>query len=316
MSEVTEEKKLTGIAAYHAKKREAKEQEKQEQELNGQVDAGIKEQKAILKAEKAENYKGKDEMDFGIRKDKTYVFQLINGSGQPRHVMLGSKCKIFDGERIRNISYIPVSDTIFDDEMEGRFDGYPEPTLSFHKDFLTAEGTDTRLVEYLLSHELYDGNTTRLNPRKDAMFTLVNKEDLEKRKEAQHARELKAMNIINDSDIRELLPISRIIFNSMETDPTTVRNLLRDRAKKNPQDILDNMESPRVGRRYMIQLALDQGVVEINVRNSSLIWADTQTFIKEMKATTDTDAAVKEIADFTFTEKGTKVYDILKQKIA
>ena len=88
---------------------------------------------------------------------------------------------------------------------------------------MTVEGADTRLVEYMLSHDSYDGNPHRLS-KMPPMFTLVNKHDLEQRKESRHKEELKAFNIINDTDIKELLPISRVIFNIMDTDQLSVKN--------------------------------------------------------------------------------------------
>lgn len=316
-------KKFSGLAAHHERLRLAKEQRTKEIE----VEKGIKQQQIQLESmnEQAIEMALEDkpvitpshikELDFGIDPNKTYIFEWLEKSNTPRHNIISSSCRIFDKDgRMREIKYIPVADSIFVDEQGERYDGYPDAPLSFHRDQLMVSGKDVRLVEYLLSHDIYDGNKNRVSNR-PAQFTLVNKADLERTTEERYAKIKKALNIIDDTDIKELYPVSRVVFNILDIDPTTVRNKLRKKAENNPEHILDNIESPQVKRGYVVQMALDQGIIHISEQHKSLLWFDTGVLIKEMNAIKDLKAVLTEITNFTYTVDGGKFYDIVKQKI-
>ncbi|WP_298845489.1 hypothetical protein [uncultured Clostridium sp.] len=307
MDNEQETPKLTGIKAYHEKKRLEKEQK-----------SSLRKQ---LESIKETSYQTEtiEEIDFGIDINKTYVFEVLEKSTNSRHQILSATCKIFDGEqgRMRTIKYIPIADTIFVDEMGERYDGYPDQVLSLHNNQLTAEGSDVRLVEYLLSHDEYDGNPNRISKR-PPLYTLVNKHDLEKRKEAIFGAKLKALNIINENAIEELMPIARVVFNIMDTDELIVKNKLRAYAETENNgsiNIINNFGSPKTKRAYVVQASLDQGIIEVDVKNHSLVWAETKIQITEVRAVKDLEAQLSEITDFTFTPIGEKVYDVLKARV-
>jgi len=308
-TEEKEQKPKTGLAAYQEKLRLEKIEKDRVRAINNQT-------KELALEELIEKGEEVDDLDMGIDVTKTYVFETLIKSETPRHEMLSTSCKIFDGNRMREIKYLPIADTIFVDEMGKRYDGYPLPVLSFHRDQLIVPGSDVRLVEYLLSHDEYDGNKNRLS-KLPAKFTLVNKNDLEDRKEARHALELKALNIINETDIKELLPVSRVVFNIMDSDEKIVKNKLRDmvKTKPGPDMIIKSIDSPRVKRSYVMQAALDQGLVEVDTVNKCLLWSGTRVMIVEIRATKDAAAQLDEITVYSFTDEGQKVYDILRQKI-
>jgi hypothetical protein len=319
MSETTE-KKLTGLAALNEKRRLEKLQNagiKAElktlpQQENKQEDKPKQTMETL--EEKKKEFIPTDELDFGIDPNKVYVFQTIKKSSSPRHQMFTSRGKIFDGKRIRAIRYVPIADSIFVDEQGTMFDEYTDPILSFHNDMIMVDGTDKRLVEFLLSHDEYDGNKHRLS-KMPPMYTLVNKYDAEDRKEAYFVQKKKALNVIDDNSMEELFPIARVVFNIMDEDPTTVKNKLREYAETNPKKILDGLDSPRIKRGYVIQSALDKGIIEVMVNKKSLVWAVSKTFIMEIRAVNDLDAQVNEITDYMFTDNGNKVYDVIKQKL-
>ncbi len=315
---VQEPKKLTGLAAYHEKERQKKELKK-----------GLNEQKREMNQVERSEYLHKtdgketvtptnfDEIDFGIDPQKEYKFETIEKSRNPRHQILGNTSKIFDQSqnRMRQIKYIPIADTIFVDEMGDRYDGYPDTPLAFHNNELIVEGSDTRLVEFMLSHDQYDGNKQRIS-KFPPMFTLVNKADLERRIEAEYTDKVKAMNAINETDFKDLLPIARVIFNIVESDPITVRNKMRSRVERDCKKILNNLDSPKVKRSYILQLALDQGIIEIINDKRSLNWGETKTLLKEMKAYREPEAIINEICDWSFTNEGSRAYDVIKAKIS
>lgn len=303
METVTEEKKPEGLKAYHEKQRKEKEQAK-----------GLAVESKSLTPETAVE----DEKPLRpvVDKNKTYIFEAVIKSKNPRHEIIGNTCTIFDPvqQRTRQIRYIPIANTIFVDEMGDRYKEFALPTISMYNNKIEVPGTDARLVEYLLAHDSYDGNENRLS-RRPAEFTLVNKEDAELKKEQLYNYKLKALNAINEADIKELLPLARVVFNVLATDSLTVKNELRKFAETRPAAILNNIDNPRVLRGYLIQAAFDHGIIEINQENKCLMWKETNIFITDLSATTDLQAQMTEITDFTFTQVGTKMYDILKQKI-
>lgn len=303
METVTEEKKPEGLKAYQLKQQQQKEQAK-----------GIALETKALTQEPA----GEDEKPLKpvVDRNKTYVFEAVVKSKNPRNELIGSTCTIFDPvqQRTRQIRYIPIADTIYVDEMGERYKDYALPTISMYNNKIEVPGTDARLVEYLMAHDAYDGNENRLS-RRPAEFTLVNKEDIELKKEQLYNYKLKALNAINAADIKELLPLARVVFNVLATDTLSVKNELRKYAETKPATILNNIDNPRVVRGYLIQGALDHGILEINQENKSLMWKETNIYITDLSATTDPSAQLTEITDFTFTPVGTKMYDILKQKV-
>lgn len=299
-------KKPSGLAEFHARKKLEKEQQ-----------AGLSKETKVLNTELKEERKEQDSLKvegFFIDPNVTYVFQTIQKSSSPRHEILGSRCKVFDGTRIRQTRYLPFADTIWVDEQGNRYDEADDAVLAFNRDMITVEGTDTRLMEYMLSHDEYDGNKNRL-AKTPPKFTLVNKPNLEQAKEALYSAKLKALNIINDSAFGEILPIARVVFNIMDTDETTVKNKLREYAEKDPNKILTNYDSPRVKRAFVIQAAFDKGIIELDAQNKSVVWGSTRALVTEVNATKDLEALLREVTDFSFTENGNKTYDILKQKL-
>lgn len=148
------------------------------------------------------------------------------------------------------------------------------------------------------------------------MYRLINKSQEEIDKENKFLSEVKAMNIINGSDIQELFPVARIVYNELSTDETVVRNVLRTQAHKNPEHVLSNIDSPQIKRKFVMQTALDKGIIYVNKEKRSLLWSDNNVFIKELINTKEDKAVITELADFTFTNNGMRFYDVIKQKLA
>lgn len=312
---VNEEKKLTGLAAYHEKQRLEKEQKNREAEQR----QGIRIEKEAIQLEGSVPVASEEAQvskSFKVDPSKMYHFVSCTKSSTARNEMIGNTCLIFDPvqNRTRKIMYIPFADTIYVDEMGERYAGVQPAVISIYNNHLDVPGTDARLVEYLLAHDQYEGNKNRLS-RLPALFTLLNKEDVETGKEAWFSAELRAMNIINDTDIKDLLPVARVVFNIIETDALSVKNRLREFAKKDPSKIITNIDNPRVTRGYLIQAALDHGVLEVLPEKNSLVWGGTGVFVTELRAVRDAEATLREITDFTFTKKGGEIYDILRQKV-
>ena len=308
MSETTE-KAPSGLQAYQQRK-------KQESDLK----KGLREQQKEINAEQEVSSVlpvNVEELDFGVDPNKTYFFETVEKSATARHQILGNTSKIFDSKtnRVREIKYINIADTIFTDEMGKRYEGYPDAPLSFHNNQLAVDGKDIRLIEFLLSHDLYDGNKHRIS-KVPPLFTLVNKADLEEKREKEYTEKAKAMNAINENDFKDILPVARIVFQIMDTDPKTVKNKLRDKVEQGRyKQILDNLDSPKIKRSHVLQMGFDQGLIAIDKERRSLMWGESNTFIREMNAYIDERAVLSEVADFSFTTEGNKVYDLIKARL-
>lgn len=311
--QVKEEKKLTGLAAYHEKQRLEKEGKKGlkiEESAVSMQGTAVMEAPAVQESEVPKKPAG-----LKIDPNKTYHFMSVVKSNTARNEMIGNTCKVLHEGRVRQIMYIPFADTIWVDEMGDRYKGVQPAVISIYNNILDVPGTDARLVEYLIHHDQFAGNPSRIS-RLPALFTLQNMEDIERAKEDRFTAELRAMNLINEVDIKELLPLSRVVFNIIETDSLTVKNRLREWAKKDPSKIINNIDNPRVMRQYLIQAALDHNVLDFNSDKGHLLWGGTKTYIMDIHSVKDNAAMVREIADYTFTEDGSKLFNILKQKIS
>lgn len=307
-----------GLKAFKEKQKKDKELAKQTTtggEGESESDAPETAPTSQPRVEKQPEVKDEKPTRFVADPKKIYIFESIVKSKTPRHEIIGSTCTIFDPiqGRPREIRYIPIANTIFVDEMGERYKHAGSYTISLYNNRLEVPGTDARLVEYLMAHDSFDGNENRLS-RKPAEFTLLNKADAELKKEERYNAELKALNVINDTDIKELLPVARIVFNILETDSLSVKNKLREQAKTRPMAVLNNIDNPRTIRGYLVQAALDHGVIEVDQENRCLIWKEVKVVIIPLMSEKASEQ-VTEITDFSFTTEGSKFYDILKQKV-
>lgn len=277
--------------------------------------------KAQSQQEEPETTETVVDLGFKVDREKTYIFETLKKSENPRNENLGSICKIFDTaeKRYRDIRYLPTAPSIFVEEWDDSFIEMPEIPLGFYRNQLVASGEDIRLMEYLMCHQLYEHSPYRVQ-NKPAFFTLMDKEVQDQIKAKRHETELKALEAIKTIPFEDLKPIARIIFGVTETSQTAIMNAMNEVIKKPKQGsekqsgaerVLDNLVNPKLIRQYNIQTGLDRGYIVADLNKMQARLTDGNVFICNL----NTRNPVKELTDWSFTTEGDKWYVLLKQKI-
>jgi hypothetical protein len=272
--------------------------------------------------------KSPTDRDFGITIDptKTYVFETIKKSDALRTQSLAGECQIFDTveDRIRTIRYIPQADSIFKDEQDEAYEDYHVQTLYFSRDQLVINGADKRGVEYCISHDRYEGNKNPLS-KKGAFFKLLDKEQFEKVLDGVLTKEALAFDLVTKTDIEELRPVARIEFGILDTSAIIIRNRLREMAKRPAKDgkksgaqaIIDGVSNPQIVRRYNLQLAIDKGILAMDLQRAQCVWGDTKVAVCNLSNLKSSETQLSELVAFSFNgPEGKEFYELLKNKIS
>lgn len=261
------------------------------------------------------------DLGFVVDPTKTYVFETIKKSENPRNENLGASAKAFDNveKRYRDLGYYPTAPSIFKEDWDESFLELNPPPLVFWRNQIIVLGEDIRLMEYMMCHPLYEHSPFRVM-NKPAFFTLADKEVQDAIKAARHATEMKALQAIADTPIIDLKPIARIIFGITETSDTAILNEMNEKVKKpkqgleqqsNADRVLANLGNPKLLRTYNIQSAIDNGYLVADYTKQQARLSDGNVFVCNL----NTKDAVKELVDWSFQTEGQSFYNLLKQKI-
>lgn len=257
-----------------------------------------------------------------VNPDKQYVFKTVVTSPTRRHITLGAVCKIYDTtlDQPRTIRYISTSPSVFDDEIPEAFKLTTDPYVGFYNNEFIVQG-DVRLIEYLLLHDKFAGNPKPISPT-EPIFYLANKEVLEAQKAQQFSKEEMALDVINKLSEEKLKPIARIVFNITDEDFGHIKNRLKEivklpkyGSKSGADAILDNIDNPRLERKYVLQTAMDKGLIMVNADKNNAVWGDTKSQICKINNVKDTARQIEELTDYSLTPAGEKFFDLVKAKV-
>lgn len=326
------------LAAYRERKKEealqlAKQREIQEladeglillSDLKEDEEARLAELEKETQVEPVKEIKKKRKMELNIDPSKIYNFELIEKSEASRNVIVGTTNKIFDTEdnRIREIKYLPIADTIYVEDMDASLAEQTSPYLGFHNNYLSVSGKDVRLIEYLMAHDDNEANPKRLNKRSPA-FRLIDKELIEKTKTASHDFIDRVRETIKAKDADELRPVAQIMFNIVEKDDTALRNKLRDLtvdadinvAARKAKQVLDNIDNPKFDRQFLIMKGFEKGIIRLETEQNTVVWANTGVVVSTVRNIRDQNKTAGELAEWSFLEEGEKFWNVFSKKV-
>lgn len=282
-------------------------------------------QEVVAKPTFKQSEPAQGKMQLSIDPSKNYVFELIEQSKAKRNVVVGSTNRIFDTNenRIREIKYLPVANTIYVDEMDHSFIEATPPYLGFNNNVLPVSGRDVRLIEYLMAHDDNEDNPKRLNNR-PPMFRIVDKSIIERKKTEDYDLLDTAREKIKEKDADDLRPLARIIFGIIEEDDNALRNKLRDltnhsnlsKAAEKAKLIIENITNPKHERQYMILKGFDSGILTLKPNNNCVVWTQTGTVVCDVRNTKNQDKTAGELAEWTFTsEVGQRFWEVFSTKV-
>lgn len=224
----------------------------------------------------------------------------------------------------RQIRYVDGMKTIFVDEQEvngtlpDSTTGNSRNSIVFENGHLVVQAWNKTLYDFLMVSNQCEQNTNKMKSIKNVyrMVSFIENDDdrveLGRKKDAayDHAR---------SCSIEEMVPHAKFLGISFihpstgeERDYDAIREDYKSKALESPADFLIYSNNPRVKTQYLVQKALDSGVITTGVIKGQAHWKSTKQLIAVL------DVSQKEldaITDFAMTEEGESFMRTLKTQI-
>ena len=262
------------------------------------------------------------------REPKEYIFQLADTyytstsnfkrPPYPETYFLKNTDVIFDEESgtERNIRYLEGVSTIFEDEQEhlSDFKKRQRPEIKFINGVLVVQANRTSLVKFLLCSNMNLGNKNRIAGTR-AVYKLLDFEAQEEQAISAAEQRMNAMKLAMDAPLENMIPHAKYLgvnFKNQYGDDRgekAIRVDYLDVADKNPETFINTYNNPLVKVQYILQKAINLGLVDLTSSKGQAIWGDTKKFISQIPDKAD---PVKHLSEFCLTEKGKDFYQQLK----
>lgn len=175
------------------------------------------------------------------------------------------------------IAYYKGEDTIYTEEMYIKNkDIKPSKIPSFeynelHKRTeLNVDDSDTNLVLYLKSHPWFGKK-----------FNITNKELEANNKLSSFVKVEQALELIKEAGADEVkaTAVAVLGFNYFSKTNAECTADLKERAFKNPDDIITTMKASDYEARYISSVAFCENIIESNPTSTAIVWADNKGII-------------------------------------
>lgn len=209
---------------------------------------------------------------------------------------------VYDSEKdtIREIRYCPNEPSIFVDEQS---ENARREAVVFNEGRIFVPKDKPNLRAFLEAHPQNMENGGRT-------FKEVNKKkDAEKELKKEFALS-EAIEIVRDSEINDLLPISIYFGININAPVSEIRYNLLQIAKKKTTEFMEAFDSPQVTTRASIQQAADFQI--INVKNDGVYWFDSNSLIVSVPVGQE---PMDVMTRFCLTEKGATVLSSLEERL-
>jgi hypothetical protein len=224
----------------------------------------------------------------------------------------------------RQIRYVDGLKTIFVDEQEVNGNlpdsttGNSRNNIVFENGHLVIPFWNKPLFNFLMAANQCEQNVNKMKPTKNVyrLVSFIENDDdrveLGKKKDAayDHAR---------NCSIEEMIPHAKFLGISFahastgeDRDYDAIREDYKAKALESPHDFLIYANNPRVKAQYIVQKALDNGIITTGVVKGQAHWKQTKQFICILDVSQkDLDA----VTDFAMTEEGESFMRTLKAQI-
>lgn len=257
---------------------------------------------------------------------KEYIFQLTQKfypgnttkPPYPENFFLRNTDIIFDEESgtERNIRYLEGVNTIFEDEQEHLSEAKKNqrPQIRFTNGYLRVPNNKTSLIKFLTSSNMFDKKKQRMETVLP-VYTLLNFEEQEKQAVSKAEVRMNAMKLAMDAPIEVMVPHAQFLglrfkneYNVERTDKA-IRVDYLNFADKNPDTFIKTYNNPLVKVRYIVNKAMNVGMIDITSSKGQAIWGDTKKFIVQIP---DKAEPLSFLSEFCLTEKGKEFFAQLK----
>ena len=260
------------------------------------------------------------------KKPDFYVFQLVQTFYQsspdklpyPENWLIKNRDIIYDEETNteRNIRYIEGVSTIWEDEQEHLSDQKKNsrPDVRFVNGYLRVPSNKPSLLEFLMKSNMNATNKNRMAGTQPLYKMLDFQAEEIKNMEKAEIR-MDAMRIAMDAPLDMMIPHAKylgIAFTNrqnVERGEKAIRFDYLNIADKNPDMFIKTYNNPLVKIQYIVQKAMNAGLVDTSSVKGQAIWGDSKAFIVQIP---DGKQALQFLAVFCLTAQGKEFYNQIK----
>lgn len=248
-----------------------------------------------------------------------YIFELVekvtpnNTDLAPPPYGIRNPCHTFDetSGRQRTLRLLKGINEIWMDEQESKVT--PEfvrrniVELKITGGFLFLDHpVQKAAIDFMLNHDDIESKEMRIGT-KPTRFRLVNNEVLEKTEGEFLDKQEQAMKYAKEASDEQMLYHARHLnINFMdkfgaEKDTGIIRNDYRRLAVNNPALFLKDYDNPKLKIKFLIQKAMEDGLIDIHHVRGEARWGSTKSLIIRYDMRKD---AVDELVNYAFTDEG------------
>jgi hypothetical protein len=239
----------------------------------------------------------------------------------PENYMIKNTDVIYDVETKteRNIRYLEGVNTIWVNEQEqlSEHKQKQRPEIRFVNGRLRVPFQKTALVEFLFKTNMNKANPNRLSEVR-AIFTLIDNEAIDKKNFDKLESEMNATELAKTTAYEIMLPHAQylgVIVKDQNDDFLSERSLrikYYDTAKRMPDVFLKSFNNPIILAKFVIDRAIEAGLINLSHVKGQAIWADTKAFIAQIP---DGKKPTEFLSEFCLTEKGRDFYLEIKSLV-
>lgn len=252
-----------------------------------------------------------------IDPDKVYEFSYIT-KPISKSVWISGTCKIFDHVqgRQRIIRYVPFEESIFEDEQSEPIAGGKRyyDNIYFPGGSKRVKGVDRNLILFLM---LTDDNEAKSNRLKKTppIFRHVDKEEDARKSMEANAILNKAMSIVQDSPIEDLIPfaaVSGVEVHDPENREAQIRIGVTRLVRKSPSNFLRAFKDPKYARKFTIHRGFQAGIISATHIKNAVVWKDSLVKVTDVPPD---DTALDYLTDWSFSKDGEEFFSTLKRMV-
>lgn len=239
----------------------------------------------------------------------------------PENYMIKNTDVIYDPvtNSERNIRYLEGVNTIWVDEQEHLSEQKQKqrPEIRFVNGRLRVPFQKTALIEFLFKTNMNKANPHRL-PENRAIFTLIDNEAIDKKNFEKLENEMNATETAKTTPYEIMLPHAQylgVAVKDQNNDYLSERSLrikYYDVAKRMPDVFLKSYSNPIILAKFVIDRAVEAGLINLGLVKGQAIWSDTKAFIAQIP---DSKNPVEFLSEFCLTEKGRDFYLEIKSLV-
>jgi len=239
----------------------------------------------------------------------------------PENYMIKNTDVIYDTETQseRNIRYLEGVGTIFADEQEHLSEQKKKqrPEIRFVWGRLRVPAQKTALIDFLLKSNMNKANPNRFQEQR-AIYTLIDNAAIEEKNFKKLENEMNATEMAKVAPYEIMLPHAQylgVAVRDENRDFLSERGLrirYYDAAKKNPELFLKSYNNPLILAKFVIERAIEAGLINLSQVKGQAIWSDTKAFIAQIP---DGKQPTEFLAEFCLTEKGRDFYLEIKSLV-